>query len=90
MTAFQGASEDMKLTERFTRVSDDTLTYRFTVDDPDDVDAAVDGGSAVEEGDRPDLRARVPRGQLRPHQHCSRARAPKRSEPPKRPKKNSK
>jgi hypothetical protein len=24
----------MKLTERFTRVSDDTLTYRFTVDDP--------------------------------------------------------
>ena len=33
-TAFQGASADMKLTERFTRVSDDTLTYRFTVDDP--------------------------------------------------------
>jgi len=24
----------MKLTERFTRVSDDTLVYRFTVDDP--------------------------------------------------------
>ena len=34
MFAFQGASADMKLTERFTRVSDDTLTYRFTVDDP--------------------------------------------------------
>jgi hypothetical protein len=33
-TAFQGASADMKLTERFTRTSDDTLTYRFTVDDP--------------------------------------------------------
>ena len=33
-TAFQGASADMRLTERFTRVSDDTLTYRFTVDDP--------------------------------------------------------
>jgi hypothetical protein len=32
--AFQGASADMKLTERFTRVSDDTLMYRFTVDDP--------------------------------------------------------
>src|SRR5204863_2192749 len=29
VTAFQGASADMKLTERFTRVSDDTLTYRF-------------------------------------------------------------
>jgi hypothetical protein len=34
MFAFQGASADMKLTERFTRVSDDTLTYRFTVDNP--------------------------------------------------------
>jgi len=33
-TAFQGASADMKLTERFTRVSDDTLMYRFTVEDP--------------------------------------------------------
>jgi hypothetical protein len=32
--AFQGASANMRLTERFTRVSDDTLTYRFTVDDP--------------------------------------------------------
>jgi hypothetical protein len=34
VTAFQGASADMKLTERFTRTSDDTLMYRFTVDDP--------------------------------------------------------
>jgi len=34
MFAAQGASADMKLTERFTRVSDDTLVYRFTVDDP--------------------------------------------------------
>lgn len=33
-TGFQGASADMKLTERFTRVSDDTLMYRFTVEDP--------------------------------------------------------
>src|SRR5689334_4221012 len=34
MFASQGASADMKLTERFMRVSDDTLMYRFTVDDP--------------------------------------------------------
>ena len=34
MFAAQGASADMKLTERFTRVRDDTLMYRFTVDDP--------------------------------------------------------
>jgi len=34
MFAAQGASADMKLTERFTRTADDTLMYRFTVDDP--------------------------------------------------------
>jgi hypothetical protein len=33
-TAFQGASENMRLTERFTRVAEDTMRYQFTVDDP--------------------------------------------------------
>jgi hypothetical protein len=33
-TAFQGSSENMRLTERFTRVAEDTLRYQFTVDDP--------------------------------------------------------
>ena len=33
-TRFQGSSENMKLTERFTRVADDTIRYQFTVDDP--------------------------------------------------------
>jgi hypothetical protein len=32
--AFQGSSEDMRLTERFTRVADDTIRYQFTVEDP--------------------------------------------------------
>jgi hypothetical protein len=32
-TAFQGSSEHMKLTERFTRVADDRILYQFTVDD---------------------------------------------------------
>jgi hypothetical protein len=31
--AFTGASEDMRVTERFTRVDDDTILYRFTVED---------------------------------------------------------
>jgi hypothetical protein len=34
-TNFRGAGEDMKLTERFTRVDPDTLLYQFTVDDPE-------------------------------------------------------
>jgi hypothetical protein len=33
-TNYQGASENMHLTERFTRVADDILLYEFTVDDP--------------------------------------------------------
>lgn len=34
-TFYQGASDNMHLTERFTRVADDVLLYEFTVDDPD-------------------------------------------------------
>src|SRR5205814_6831332 len=33
-TAFQGASENMHLIERFTRVAEDVIRYQFTVDDP--------------------------------------------------------
>ena len=33
-TNFRGSSENMRLTERFTRVAEDTLMYRFTVEDP--------------------------------------------------------
>jgi len=32
--AFRGASENVKVTERFTRMSDDQIRYEFTVDDP--------------------------------------------------------
>jgi len=33
-TKFRGADENLHLTERFTRVSPDTLLYEFTIDDP--------------------------------------------------------
>jgi len=33
-TAFQGSSENLHVTERFTRVAPDTLKYEFTVKDP--------------------------------------------------------
>ncbi|MCW8195369.1 hypothetical protein F6455_11275 [Proteobacteria bacterium 005FR1] len=32
--SFQGSSPDMVVTERFTRVADDKIVYRFTVEDP--------------------------------------------------------
>ena len=31
---FQGSSENMRLTERFTRMDENTIRYQFTVDDP--------------------------------------------------------
>jgi hypothetical protein len=34
-TAFRGSGEQLHLVERFTRVSDDTIEYQFTADDPD-------------------------------------------------------
>ena len=33
-TAYQGSSDRMRLIERFTRVAEDRIDYRFTVDDP--------------------------------------------------------
>ena len=34
-TPFRGSSENMRLTERFTRVADEVLLYEFTVNDPE-------------------------------------------------------
>ena len=31
---FEGSSDDLRVTERFTRVADDVIQYRFTVEDP--------------------------------------------------------
>jgi hypothetical protein len=33
-TSFQGSSEDLQLVERFTRTSNDVISYEFTVNDP--------------------------------------------------------
>jgi hypothetical protein len=33
-TRFRGSTEELKVTERFTRVDQNTILYRFTVDDP--------------------------------------------------------
>jgi len=33
-TRYSGSGENLKVTERFSRLDDDTLLYRFTIDDP--------------------------------------------------------
>ena len=42
-TRFRGASQNMHLTERFTRTGPDTLLYQFTVDDPSSFTSAWTG-----------------------------------------------
>jgi hypothetical protein len=37
---FRGASENLKVTERFTRTADDSISYKFTVEDPTTWDRA--------------------------------------------------
>jgi hypothetical protein len=34
MQSYRGASENLKVTERFTRTGPDTIVYKFTIDDP--------------------------------------------------------
>ncbi len=41
--SFRGSSPKMKVTEYFTRVSDDKIVYRFTVNDPDAFEAPFTG-----------------------------------------------
>jgi hypothetical protein len=40
---YRGASENLKVTERFTRTGPDTIVYRFTMDDPSTFTAPITG-----------------------------------------------
>ena len=62
---FNGSSDRMRVTERFTRVADDTILYRFTVDDPLTWDQPWTAEMPMKETIGPAVRARLPRGQLR-------------------------
>ena len=49
------SSEKLHVTERFSRTGPETLTYEITVDDPLDVDEAVDPDGPVASLQRADL-----------------------------------
>ena len=77
-TSFYGSSENLHLVERYTRAGADLVMYEVTVEDPSvwvspwTVEIPLDpGGQPVQ----PDLRGRLPRGQLRHGQHPGPARA---------------
>ena len=62
-TPFRGSSENMRLTERFTRVADDVLLYEFTVNDPERSRSRGPCRSRRSASRRADVRVRLPRGQ---------------------------
>ncbi len=69
---FRGASENLKVTERFTRADADTILYKFTIDDPTTFARPWSGEVPVQAHRRAHLRVRVPRGKLRALQHPER------------------
>ena len=69
---FQGSSENLRLTERFTRVDENTIRYQFTIDDPSTWTRPWSAEVPWAKTDWPTLRARMSRRQLRPRQHSRR------------------
>ena len=62
----------LHLVERFTRVSEGTLMYEVTVEDPNAWDRPWTYRIPMVKNDQPNLRVRLPRGELRPLQHHGR------------------
>ena len=71
---FRGSSENMRITERIARVDADTLSYRFTVDDPATWATPWTAEAPMTKIGGPHLRARLPRRQLRRDEHPRGAR----------------
>ena len=68
-----GTGLTVTLTERFTRVDEDTLLYEYTVDDPVHLHAALHRGGPDAAQRRADVRVRLPRRELRPAEHSERS-----------------
>jgi hypothetical protein len=67
-TAFQGSSENMRLTERFTRIDENTMRYRFTVED-ESTWTRPWTAEVLWKNHRPTVRARLSRREPGPVQH---------------------
>ena len=68
-TAWRGATEKMRVTERITRLDEDTLEYAFTVTDPDTWAEPWGGVYPLTVARRPAVRVRLHRRQLRHGEH---------------------
>ena len=73
-TRFRGSSENLKVTERISRVDDKTMLYRFTIDDPTTWPRSWTGeySWATAKPDDQLYQVRLPRRQLRDGRHHER------------------
>ena len=69
---FRGASETLKVTERFSRVDADTLLYKFTIDDPQTFTRPWSGEVPFEKLDELIYEYACHEAQLRPVQRAER------------------
>jgi hypothetical protein len=69
---FMGSWQNLKVTERFTRVGKNRLHYAFQVEDPTSGTALGRRVRVLADAERRDLRIRLPRGQLRASRHARR------------------
>ena len=69
---FQGSTKDVRLVERFTRIDNDTISYRLTVTDPQTYSQPWTLENTLWRSDEPIFEYGVPRGELRPRQHPGR------------------
>ena len=72
LQTFRGASENLKVIERFTRADADTILYKFTIDDPTTFTQPWSGEVPFRPHRRAHLRVRVPRSELRALEHPER------------------
>ena len=73
---FRGATRQLHLVERFTRLDADTIEYRLTVTDPATFARPWTLVNGLRRSDERDLRGRLPRGQHRPPRHSRRSAGP--------------
>ena len=69
---FRGASDTLKVIERFTRTDADTLLYKFTIDDPTTFTRPWSGEVPFDQLDELIYEYACHEGQLRARQHAER------------------
>ena len=83
-TSFRGSGKNMRLTERFTRVADDKIVYRYTIDDPESFEKPWTAVIPMAKNDQPMFEYACHEGNESMFTMLAGARAPRRKKAKKR------